>query len=89
YDQTLRVTFDVVEAFNAGATNTVSLGYSGNANLINALPVAATGAGDVAPGSAYAGSELGRSIQSQFTLAKDLVLTFNGTGTAPSAGKVV
>lgn len=54
-----------------------------SARADNAPPVIA------APGSTYAGSELGRSIQSQFTLAKDLVLTFNGTGTAPTTGKVV
>lgn len=88
YDQSLSIQVDVVEAFNAGAGNTISLGYSGSAGvLLNALAVSSTGAVRVGSDHASAGTELGR--QTTFTSAKDLVLTFNGTGSAPTTGKVI
>lgn len=88
YDQSLSVQVDVVQAFNAGAGNTISLGYStATTALLNALAVTSTGPVRVGSDHANAGSELGR--QTTFTAAKDLILTFTGTGAAPTTGKVL
>lgn len=87
YDHSIMIVYDVIEAFNDGSNNTISLGYTGGtSNLLNNLSVSATGPGKVLAGDSAAGSELGRSLQATVSATRDLTLNFNGTGA--TAGKV-
>lgn len=89
YDFATEIFVDVKQAFNAGADNTISLGYAGNtAALLDGLSVATPGRFYINCDHADAGAYLGLGIETEFTVAKDLVLTFNGTGAAPTTGQV-
>jgi hypothetical protein len=79
--QILFINIDVTTAFNAGTTNTVSIGTSGSATqFVSATSVGATGRASVATTGNYA------NWVNVGTSDVTIIATYNQTGTAASAG---
>jgi hypothetical protein len=82
--QILFINIDVTTAFNAGTTNTISIGVAGTAGqFVSATSVSATGRASVATTGQYA--NWGNVGTSDVTI----IATYNQTGTAASAGSAL